>query len=310
MEIKPVSMKTKSINVVSSISKQEFNGKYFYPQKPVVIKGLADKHPAGKKWTIDYIKQVCGEVMVDVFDNSNKNSASAFTTPDTKMKFSKYVETIVSNEPTSLRMFLFNMFKCRPELRKEFPCPDIIKGVLGRVGFMFFGAKGIKVRIHQDMDMSNVVLTQFYGRKRVVLVDPKYSDLLYKLPYNTHSLVDLDNPDYEKYPGLRYIETYECMLEHGDSLFMPSGYWHFITYVDGGFSVSYRKMAHSLATKIKGLLSLCIYMPYDKLMNRLMGERWLAKKEKMAEEKANRAIHKIKEGYDVQAKVQWQHQHQ
>jgi len=301
-------MKVSSINVVSEISQKDFNEKYFYPQKPLVIKGLADKQIAGEKWTIDYIKNVCGEVMVDVFDNNNKNSASAFTTPDLKMKFSKYVDTIIDDKPTTLRMFLFNMFKCKPSLRKEFPCPDLFKGVLSRAGFMFFGSKGIKVRIHQDMDFSNVVLTQFYGRKKVVLIEPKYSDLLYKLPYNTHSLIDLDNPDYTKYPGLRYVESSECVLEHGDSLYMPSGYWHYITYIDGGFSVSYRKLAHSINDKIRGFVSLCVYMPYDKLMNKILGDLWLVKKENLAEIKAEKAIQKIKEGYDKLSDVQLQHQ--
>ncbi len=291
-------MKTSSIQTISDITPEEFKKQYLIPQKPVVIKGLADKYPAGKKWTIDYIKNLCGSVMVDVFDNSNSNKGSAFTNPDLKMPFGEYVNTIIENKPTTLRMFLFNMFKCKPELRKDFPCPDLFKGVLGRIGYMFFGAKGIKVRIHQDIDMSNVLLTQFYGRKKVVLISPDYSDLLYRLPFNTHSLVDLDNPDYKKYPGLKYIEVQECILEHGDSLYMPSGFWHYITYVDGGFSVSYRKMAHSLEAKIKGLLNLIIYMPYDKLMNKLQGEKWILKKELMAERRANPAIAKLKEKYE------------
>ena len=302
-------MKVTRINRVSDISKEEFNENYLYPQKPVVLKGLADKQPAGKKWSMDYIKQVCGDVIVDVFDNSNKNSESAFTTPDLKMKFSDYADMLVENKPTSLRIFLFNMFKSKPELRKDFSCPDFFKGIMGRVGFMFFGAKGIKVRIHQDMDMSNVVLTQFYGRKKVVLVGPEYSRLLYKLPFNTHSLIDLDNPDYDKYPGLRYIEAYECILEPGDSVFMPSGYWHYITYLDGGFSVSYRKMAHSLSAKIAGFMSLAVYMPFDKLMNKVLGPKWLSIKERIAEKRANKLIRKIKEGYDSEVNVLLQHQH-
>lgn len=309
METKTVTMKTTTIHVVNAISKEEFNEKYFYPQKPVVIKGLADQQPAGKKWTIDYIRRVCGDVLVDIFDNSNKNSESAFTTPDLKMKFADYVDAIVKDKPTTLRMFLFNMFKERPELRKDFSCPELIKGVMGRMGFMFFGAKDIKVRIHQDMDMSNVMLTQFYGRKKVVLVHPDYSPLLYKLPFNTHSLIDLDTPDYQKYPGLRYIETMECVLEPGDTLFMPSGYWHYITYLDGGFSVSYRKMAHSLKMKLSGFLSLMVYMPFDKLMNRIMGPGWLAAKERMAEKKANEAIRRMKDGFDKPVSIRWQHQH-
>lgn len=287
-------MKTSSIETISDISPEEFKKNYLIPQKPVVIKGLADKYPAGKKWTINYIKEVCGPVMVDVFDNSNSNKGSAFTNPDLKMPFSEYVNTIIENKPTTLRMFLFNMFKAKPGLRKDFPCPAIFKGVLGRIGYMFFGAKDIKVRIHQDIDMSNVLLTQFYGRKKVVLIDPKYSELLYKLPYNTYSLIDLDKPDYEKYPGLQYIEVQECILEHGDSLYMPSGFWHYITYVDGGFSVSYRKMAHSLKAKKDGLMNLLVYMPFDKLMNKMQGEKWVLKKELMAQRRANRVIAALK----------------
>jgi len=291
-------MKALPIDVVKEISETDFRKNYLKPQRPVIIKGLAESTPAGSRWNVDYIKQVCGEVMVDVFDNANANSASAYTTPDLKMRFDDYVNTIVRDEPTTLRMFLFNMFKVRPQLRDDFPCPKIMRGVMGKVGFMFFGAKGIKVRIHQDMDMSNVLLTQFYGRKKVVLIPPQYSDLLYKLPYNTHSLIDLDKPDYDKYPGLRYIQTYECILEHGDSLFMPSGYWHYITYLDGGFAVSYRKMAIGLEWKLRGFLSLCVYMPYDKIMNRILGERWLPMKEKLAQRKANKAINRAKGGND------------
>src|SRR5690606_28207495 len=118
-----------------------------------------------------------------------------FTTPDLTMRFSDYVDILKREQPSNLRMFLFNMFKKRPGLKKFFPYPYLFNGILGKMGFMFFGAKNIKVRIHQDIDMSNVLLTQFHGRKRIVLVDPKYSTLLYRLPFTTYSLVDLDNPD-------------------------------------------------------------------------------------------------------------------
>lgn len=281
----------KTIDSVDSISIKDFNEIYFKPQKPLLIKGLADHYPAGKKWTIDYLKELCGEVDVDIFDSSNKNtSSSAFTTPDLKMKFAEYVDKIIKDKPSSLRMFLFNMFKCKPELRKDFPCPYMFKGILGKMGYMFFGSKDTKVRIHQDIDMSNVLLTQFHGRKKVVLISPEYSDLLYRLPFNTYSLVDLDNPDYDKYPGLAYVEANEYILEPGDALYMPSGYWHYITYLDGGFAVSYRKLADSFKVKLTGALSLAVYMPFDKLMNFLIGKKWLSYKEHVAEMRANKAI--------------------
>lgn len=283
-------METSTIEVVNSISDEAFRKHYLLRQKPLLIKGLTQKAPAGKKWTLDYISKVCGDVTVDLYDNSNKNEASAFTKPDLQMKFGDYITNISKDQPGTLRMFLFNMFKKKPELRADFPCPSLMQGVLGRMGFMFFGAKGVNVRIHQDMDMSNVLLTQFYGRKKVVLIAPEYSDLLYKLPLNTHSLVNLDQPDYKKYPGLAYLKSYECVLEPGDSLFMPSGYWHYITYLDGGFSVSYRKMALGLRAKLRGLLNVFVYMPLDKVLNFVIGKNWLRYKENKAVQRASRVI--------------------
>jgi len=279
------------IDSVTSISTKDFNENYFKPQKPLLIKGLANMYPAGRKWNINFIKAYCGDVTVGIFDNNKKNnSSSAFTTPDFEMNFGAYVETIIKDEPSHLRMFLFNMFKKKPGLRKDFPCPYLFKGILGKIGYMFFGTKNIKVRLHQDIDMSSVMLTQFHGRKKVVLISPEYSDLLYRLPFNTYSLVDLDNPDYNKYPGLEFVEASEYILEPGDALFMPSGYWHHITYLEGGFGVSYRKLAPTFKMKLIGLLSLTVYMPFDKLMNFLFGISWLARKERIAEMRANKVL--------------------
>jgi ribosomal protein L16 Arg81 hydroxylase len=287
-------MTLKGIDTVSSISEKDFLRLYFKPQKPVIIKNLASQYAAGSKWSSDYLKENCGDVNVDLFDNSIKNhTSSAFTTPDLSMRFDEYFDIILKNEPSPLRMFLFNMFRRKPSLRNDFPCPSFFRGILGRIGYMFFGAKNVTVRIHQDIDMSSVLLTQFHGRKKVVLVSPEYSDLLYRLPFNTYSLINPEKPDPERYPGLAFVVMQECILEPGDALFIPSGYWHYITYLDGGFAVSYRKLSPSLGTMIQGLVNLAVYMPFDKLMNRLLGDKWLARKERMAEIRANKAMAKI-----------------
>lgn len=279
---------TESVHMISA---EAFDALYFKPQKPVLIRDMAQMYPAGRKWNIHFIKAYCSDVTVELFDNGKAgSSSSAFTKPDLKMNFGQYIDTIIRNEPSNLRVFLFNMFRKKPGLRKDFPCPYLFRGILGRMGYMFFGSKNTRVRIHQDIDMSGVILTQFHGRKRVLLVSPEYSDLLYRLPFNTYSLVDLDKPDYKKYPGLEYVEAHEYILEPGDALFIPSGYWHYITYLDSGFSVSYRRLAPDFSMKLKGLLSLVAYMPFDKLMNFIVGKKWLDIKERMAERQANKTI--------------------
>jgi hypothetical protein len=283
---------TKKIDVVKDISPEKFNNLYFKKQKPVVIKGLTANTFAGTNWSIDYFKDTMGDAVIDVFDNSRQNQGSAFTNPDLKMKLRDFLSLLSKDEPTNLRIFLYNMFKQNPQLKNEFPCPQLFKGVLDGVGHMFFGGKNTTVRIHYDIDMSNVLHTHFGGRKRVVLISPEYTDLLYCLPLNTYSLIDPDKPDYKKYPALQFIKGYDFIIEPGDSVFMPSGYWHYMTYLESGFSVSYRKIGPTVNHMADGFMNLCIYLPVDKLLNKALGNNWLETKKQIAQRRADWVIEK------------------
>jgi hypothetical protein len=287
------------IDTVEKIKSEDFRKNYLIPQQPLLIKNLTRETAAANEWSIEYFIETAGNITVDIFDNSNKNNSSAFTRPDLQMKFGDYLHIISQNKKTDLRIFLFNLFKVKPELRKKFPCPDIFKGILGKIGFMFFGGKNVTVRMHQDIDMSNVLLTQFEGRKRVLLFSPEYSSLLYKLPLNTYTLINPDKPDYDEFPALKYVKGYEIIMEPGDSLFMPSGYWHYMTYLDAGFAVSYRKMAQSWNKKMEGLLNLAIYLPLDKFMNFISGEAWVKYKIEVAHSRANKRMEEIKNSQAV-----------
>jgi len=158
---------------------------------------------------------------------------------------------------------------------------------------MFFGPKGSITRMHQDIDMSNVFLTQFEGKKRVVLFAPDQSKLLYKLPFNVHSTVDIDNPDFEKYPGLHYVKGMEGILEYGDTLFMPSGFWHHIEYLEGGYGLSVRTIAANLPLKLKGLYYLTFQRKFDDGMRYLFGKKWFEFKQHIAQHRAMREIKRI-----------------
>ena len=60
--------------------------------------------------------------------------------------------------------------------------------------------------------------------------------------------------DYEAFPAVKYAKGYEVILEHGDTLFMPAGYWHYMEYLDGGFAMSLRALQGSMGGKAKGFM--------------------------------------------------------
>jgi hypothetical protein len=56
-------MGIKPIDIVDDISQEDFREKYLKPCKPVVIKNMARKWPAYQKWTMEYMKEVVGDVV-------------------------------------------------------------------------------------------------------------------------------------------------------------------------------------------------------------------------------------------------------
>ncbi|MGB0805060.1 MAG: cupin-like domain-containing protein [Salibacteraceae bacterium] len=281
-----------AVENASELTVEDFKKKYLIPQKPVLIKGLAKQQPAGEKWTIDWFKQEMGDLNVGVFDdNIEAHTYSTTVNPDFKIPFREFLDLITKDEPTSIRMFRYDLYKHFPMLKKDFSCPKYInRGLMKTFGFMFLGGKDTGVRLHYDVDNSNVLLTQIYGRKRVVLFAPDQSKYLYQVPYNTHSLADLDDPDFKKWPGLEKAKGYEVIQEAGDGIFMPSGYWHYNTYLNGGISVSYRMLARNPLTLLKGALFMGITMPFDKTMNILFGKKWFERKRKMSINRVNKHL--------------------
>lgn len=63
-------------------------------------------------------------------------------------------------------------------------------------------------------------------------------------------------------------------MDDGDSLFMPSAYCHFNIYLDGGYALSYRKIAHSFKDKYNGLMNVTFRLFLDKLMTTIAKDKW------------------------------------
>jgi hypothetical protein len=277
----------RNVDRVDAISREDFQERYVKPRKPLVIKSLTKNWPARTKWTYDYFKSLAGDKVVPVYDNSIPTADSAVNKPDGHMKFGEYLDRIAGG-PTDLRIFLFNIFDHIPGLIEDFTYFDeLCGGFLKKYPMMFFGGAGSKVFLHFDMDMSHVFITQFKGRKRVILFDNEYSDALYKMPFMVQSYIDPEKPDFEKYPALRNVSGYETILKDGETLFMPSGIWHYMNYLEGGFALSLRSMETPVTTKIKGLYNLFVMRKIDDFMKGNFTRRWYNYKNETALRRGN-----------------------
>ncbi|MBI4779898.1 MAG: cupin-like domain-containing protein [Oscillatoriophycideae cyanobacterium NC_groundwater_1537_Pr4_S-0.65um_50_18] len=100
-------------------------------------------------------------------------------------------------------------------------------------------------------DPTDGTLIQMHGSKRVLLFPPSQTANLYPFPFYLHlrhgmrvrawfSRVYPDRPDFEAFPRLRQAlsDRYELVLEPGEALYIPAGWWHEVTALGEGMVCS------------------------------------------------------------------------
>lgn len=268
---------------VKTITKEDFIKNYYKPQKPVVIENFIEDWPAYKKWSLDYIKEVAGDKEVPLYDDRPVDYNDGFNEPHAKMKMAEYVD-LLKREPTKYRIFLWNIFKEVPLLQNDYSLPNFGLRLLRSMPMMFFGGANSHTFMHYDIDFSNIFHFHFEGKKQCILFDQKQNEFLYKIP---HSLIvrediDFSNPDFEKWPALQKAKGYTTELTHGNVLYMPEGYWHYMKYLTPGFSMSLRSITKNPKNVVKALYNFIVMRQYDNLMRRIKGQKWIDWKNEQA----------------------------
>lgn len=290
-------MQIQSIDRVEHITQEEFKTRYYEPRKPLIITGLSKSWPARDKWTWEYFKSIVGEKEVGVYNNERAGAKTLVNGADEYIKFGNYLD-MVARGPVQLRIFLFNLFQHAPRLVNDFIWPDFLcKGFLKKYPMLFIGGGGSVAHMHYDIDLSHIFHTQFIGRKRVLLLDNAQSELIYRMPLTVESAASFvnwaDHLDDPKFPGLQYAKGYTTILEHGDTMFMPGGYWHHMEYMEGGFAMSLRALDQSLSGKLNGLYHIAGLRSMNNLLIKMAPEWWYHYKRKVANRRAERAIRRI-----------------
>ncbi len=264
------------ITTLEKLCPRTFKECYLETKTPVILKNYAQHWPAMQKWTYAYLQEVAGAQTVNLHGKWQNNEPTKIEMPTVKeMLLKEYLSLVESNAPSDLRIFLFNLFKYVPHLESDFDYTPITAGYLKDYPYLFFGCAGSDVRLHYDIDLSNVFITQFHGTKRITLFDQQQTKHLYKLPFTTHSAIDMANIDYNKFPDLKKAVGYQCELKHGETLFMPSGIWHYIEYLTGSFSLSLRSLNSSRMGKIKGAYNVFVMRRIDELANKYYKHKWI-----------------------------------
>ncbi|MEL0455493.1 cupin-like domain-containing protein [Flavobacteriaceae bacterium SZ-1-7] len=278
-----MSLNLQDIPRVKTITKADFLEHYFKPQKPVVIERFIEDWPAYTKWNLDYIKQVGADITIPLYDDRPVDYKDGFNEPHAKMKLTDYID-LLKREPTKYRIFLWNALKEIPSLQQDFKFPDFGLRLMKSIPMLFFGGEDSYTFMHYDIDLANIFHFHFEGKKQIILFDQKQNKYLYKIPHSliTREDIDFNNPDFEKWPMLKQAKGYKTELNHGEVLYMPEGYWHYMRYLTPGFSMSLRAIARNPKNFGKAVYNVFIMRNYDNIMRRIKKQKWIDWKNQQA----------------------------
>jgi hypothetical protein len=118
--------------------------------------------------------------------------------------------------------------------------PEALAGWGASVGFKAYMAHaGMFTHLHFDANCLHNLHYQMLGKKRFILFGSERSkDLAPKAQSSRLFLERL--PERERLELAGLLGGYECVLEPGESLFVPAFMWHYVDYFDSGLSLSTR----------------------------------------------------------------------
>jgi hypothetical protein len=117
------------------------------------------------------------------------------------------------------------------------------------------GPAGTVTPLHCDYDDN--IFAQVWGSKRIFLSPPHHDELLYPKEANAilfGSPFDPEAPDFERFPLARQATMIECIVNPGDLLYVPAGWYHQVRALT--FSLSSNRWARAVPFALKGDASI------------------------------------------------------
>ena len=129
----------------------------------------------------------------------------------------------------------------RPDRTLHPLLPQRLLGAAHTVELFFGGPGGQFPYMHYDYMGLHAFISQLYGRKEFTVVAPEYTECVYPEPANPwrSSIENHHAPDLEKYPRFAHAEKLTFVVEPGDTLFIPNGWWHTARSLEVTISVAF-----------------------------------------------------------------------
>lgn len=203
------------------------------------LTGLVDHWPALSLWNLDYLAEKVGNARVEL--QCERESADDYELAKDRHKrvalMSEVLAAIQQCEGTN--QFYITAYNDTTNKRTLAPLwadlgeVNLLEPTGDRDGFLWIGPKGTITPLHHDL--TNNLLVQVVGRKRVLLIAPWE---LPRIRNRLHCFSDISLAELEA-GGADVPVAHEILIGPGEALFLPVGWWHHVVSLDASVSVSF-----------------------------------------------------------------------
>ena len=221
-----------------------FIREYYSKHLPVILTGGIDHWPALGKWSPEFFLESLGDEAIEIQKNREQDPLFERNSVRHKKKIlmREFIQLINKGESNDHYMTANNMKSSFSSLAPLFKdIADFGKGYrqthsIESGNLLWFGPKGTFTPLHHDL--TNNMLVQIYGRKKVTLIPAMQVPNLYN-DRGVYSKADYPHFDPLRYPEMKKITPVDLILNPGDALFIPLGWWHCVESLDVSISVSF-----------------------------------------------------------------------
>lgn len=244
---------TGDVERVSGLSPRDFVEKFEPLDQPVVVADGAADWIAVARWSPAYLKERLGSVTVR-HKVSSTHQHPNFHEPTLAGMFARGTSTLAElidavttgpREERSRRLFTGDEqwllrrrdgeTKLDPELGplyRDVELPSYIPRERLYTVWAWFSGPGVRTWLHYDNNGCHNLNAQITGKKEALLFSPDELERLYPFspdgpnPAHNCAAVDVEAPDFDRYPGFRDASAVRARLEAGDLLFIPAWWSH------------------------------------------------------------------------------------
>jgi len=236
------------IPVRDDLSAAEFYDRYYFANRPVIVRGLMSNWDALTLWTPEYFGFTFGDCEVEITSNRNADARyeDNFAGHRSMIRMREYARMVRRDDTNDYYLVAKNNLLERDEFKPlfgHFTCPpDLLDpaNVDHHHVRMWLGPKGTVTPLHHDA--CNILFGQVYGRKRVQLISPYDINKVYN-DRECFSAVDLEEIDYDKFPRMLDVSIIDVVIEPGDFILLPIGWWHWVRALDASISLTFTNFA-------------------------------------------------------------------